>query len=108
MSIMETREALEEAQTEEEVARIRDENRGASSLLFPHLSVSPVHALTTPPRAVSMRETFDTLARVLGAESTGTDHLEQAKNLLIRLKYLENVEGVCREWSPGKRVELSH
>ncbi|ORY92870.1 hypothetical protein BCR35DRAFT_298453 [Leucosporidium creatinivorum] len=81
MSIMETREALEEAETESQVQAIRDENRE------------------------TMQETFSLLSSTFAAAEPD---LEQAKNLLIRLKYLENVEGVCREWSPGKRVELGH
>lgn len=52
-----------------------------------------------------MKSTFQALAEQFDATSPD---LDQAKNLLIRLKYLENVEGVCKEWSPGKRVELQH
>lgn len=33
---------------------------------------------------------------------------EEAKNLLIRLRYMNNVEGVCREWQPGKEIVLQH
>lgn len=55
--------------------------------------------------ADEMKSTFEQLATTF--DSAEPD-LEQAKNLLIRLKYLENVEGVCREWTPGKRVELQH
>jgi molecular chaperone HscB len=40
-------------------------------------------------------------------ETTPPD-LELARNLVIQLKYLDNVETVCREWSPGKRVEIKH
>lgn len=31
-----------------------------------------------------------------------------AKELTIKLRYLDNVEQVCREWQPGRRVELQH
>lgn len=34
--------------------------------------------------------------------------LETARNLVIELRYLDNIEQVCREWQPGKRVELQH
>lgn len=32
----------------------------------------------------------------------------EAKELTIKLRYLDNVEQVCREWQPGRRVELHH
>lgn len=34
--------------------------------------------------------------------------LEAARNFVIELRYLDNIEQVCREWQPGKRVELQH
>lgn len=34
--------------------------------------------------------------------------LEAARNLVIELRYLDNIEQVCREWQPGKRVDLQH
>lgn len=34
--------------------------------------------------------------------------LEAARNLVIELRYLDNIEQVCREWQPGKRIDLQH
>ncbi|KAK4053276.1 molecular chaperone [Microbotryomycetes sp. JL221] len=81
MDIMEVRESLEEAETEDQVSQIRDANKQ------------------------SMNATFAELSTILDAQ---TPDLEAARNLLIKLKYLENIEGVCREWQPGKRIELQH
>ncbi|TKA55133.1 hypothetical protein B0A53_02103 [Rhodotorula sp. CCFEE 5036] len=64
MTIMETREELEDAQSEEDMNRIRDRNKEPD--------------------------------------------LEAARNLVIELRYLDNIEQVCREWQPGKRVDLQH
>lgn len=33
---------------------------------------------------------------------------QKAKKLTIQLRYFQNVEDVCREWQPGKRIELQH
>ncbi|GAA6060082.1 hypothetical protein JCM10212_003043 [Sporobolomyces blumeae] len=81
MSILETREQLEEAHTEQEVTAIRDTNAEATRAAVASLGAA---FSTTPP------------------------DLEQARNLVIQLKYFDNVETVCREWSPGKRVEFQH
>ncbi|SCZ99324.1 BZ3500_MvSof-1268-A1-R1_Chr3-1g05948 [Microbotryum saponariae] len=82
MAIMETREALEDAQTEEEVAQIRSDNQN------------------------QMDETFQRLSQAF--EDAQNPDLGQAKNAIIKLKYLENVENVCREWAPGKPIEIQH
>ncbi|CEQ40259.1 SPOSA6832_01856, partial [Sporobolomyces salmonicolor] len=81
MEVLETREALEEASTEDEVAAIRQANSDA------------------------MKES---VAGLSTAFSSSPPDLDTARNLVIRLKYLDNVETVCREWSPGKRIELQH
>ena len=47
-------------------------------------------------------------SRLEDAFGTEPPALELAKNLVIQLRYLENVEDVCREWSPGKPVEIVH
>ncbi|GAA5928820.1 J-type chaperone JAC1 [Sporobolomyces koalae] len=82
MEIMETREELEDAETPEQVDRIRETNRQ------------------------SMQEAIRNLARAF--DHVDPPDLETARNLIIQLKYLDNVETVCREWTPGKRVELQH
>ncbi|GAA6013012.1 hypothetical protein JCM10207_008413 [Rhodosporidiobolus poonsookiae] len=81
MNIMETREALEEASTEEEVAEIRRRNADASK---------------------------EAIAALGSALSISPPDLETARNLVIELKYFENIDVVCREWQPGQRIELQH
>ncbi|GAA5994947.1 hypothetical protein JCM11641_006986 [Rhodosporidiobolus odoratus] len=81
MNIMETREALEQASTEEEVAEIRRSNADAT------------------------KEAVSALSSALSA--TPPD-LETARNLVIELKYFDNIDTVCKEWQPGQRIELQH
>lgn len=49
---------------------------------------------------------IEALSSAFGASSE--PDLEAARNLVIELRYLDNIEQVCREWQPGKRVELQH
>ncbi|BGP15875.1 hypothetical protein JCM10213_003696 [Rhodosporidiobolus nylandii] len=81
MNIMETREALEEASTEEEVAEIRRQNADA---------------------------TKEAKAALSSALSSSPPDLETARNLVIELKYFDNIDTVCKEWQPGQRIELQH
>lgn len=41
-------------------------------------------------------------------DKTIPPNVEHAKNLIIQLRYLSNIENVCREWTPGKRIEVQH
>ncbi|GAA5907754.1 J-type chaperone JAC1 [Sporobolomyces salmoneus] len=82
MSIMEIREALEEAETPEQVDSIRAQN------------------------SQEMQAAISSLVKAF--DQTEPPDLEGARNLVIQLKYLDNIETVCREWSPGKRVEIQH
>ncbi|TNY17010.1 hypothetical protein DMC30DRAFT_333024, partial [Rhodotorula diobovata] len=85
MAIMEVREALEEAQTEDEVAQIRQRNKE------------------------SRKATIDQLAAVFAASASSSPDLERARELVIELRYLDNIDQVCREWAPGKEVpNLQH
>ncbi|GAA5858157.1 hypothetical protein JCM9279_003773 [Rhodotorula babjevae] len=82
MAIMEVREALEEATSEDEVAQIRQRNKD------------------------KRKETVDELSTVFASSSP---NLERARDLIIELKYLDNIDSVCREWAPGKEVpSLQH
>ncbi|KPV75427.1 uncharacterized protein RHOBADRAFT_43932 [Rhodotorula graminis WP1] len=82
MAIMEVREALEEATSEDEVAQIRQRNKD------------------------KRKETVDELSTVFASSSPD---LERARDLVIELKYLDNIDSVCREWAPGKDVpNLQH
>lgn len=107
MTIMETREALEEAQTEDEVARIRQQNKGASvnhCSLLPF--IEPQLTLTLPRLADARTEA---VSRLTSAFATSPPDLELVRNLVIELRYLDNIDQVCREWAPGKGVpNLQH
>ncbi|KAJ9098897.1 hypothetical protein QFC19_006236 [Naganishia cerealis] len=81
MDVMEAREELEEASTEEEVEKVKESNNER------------------------IRETMEGLAGAFGA--TPPD-LTRAKTLAIELQYLKNLERAAREWQPGKRVEVIH
>lgn len=105
MSIMETREALEDASTEDEVAEIREENQGSHFWLFLFYQYRLTHVRLGSGRVANIDET---LTRLTAAFGSSPPDLETAKNLVVQLRYLENVEGVCREWQPGGRIELHH
>lgn len=77
--IMETRESLEEAVTQEHVDQIRHSNNQLRS---------------------------DTVQSLDSAFNNQQWH--QAKLLAIKLRYLNNVENVCREWMPGQEIVLQH
>ena len=47
------------------------------------------------------------LKGILDKSDTDFDEKE-AKNLLIRLRYQDNVDNVCKEWSPGKNIVMQH
>lgn len=77
--ILETREALEEAETQESVDSIREQNK---------------------KERVACKER---LCELLNGQQWAEAKLEA-----IKLRYLENVEQVCREWMPGKEIVLQH
>lgn len=77
--ILETREALEEAETQESVDSIRAQNQQERG------------------------RTVERLQQLLDGEQW-----QEAKLEAIKLRYLENVEQVCREWMPGKEIVLQH
>ncbi|GAA5851279.1 hypothetical protein JCM5353_006814 [Sporobolomyces roseus] len=81
MSIMEVREALEEATTPQQVDSLRQTNSRA------------------------IEEAIESLKEKLDGQEKD---LQGAKDFVIQLKYLNNVEQVCREWTPGKRLEIQH
>lgn len=77
--ILETRETLESAQEEVEVDQIRQLN-----------------SETTKSTVAQLSEAFE------------AKDYDAAKALTVKLRYLTNIEQACREWAPGKRVELQH
>lgn len=102
MEIMEVREALEEAHTQEDVDTFREENAGTSD--SPLLWISRNYMLS-PSETDKTKQTLVQLEKLL---SSDTIDPVQAKDLLVRLRYMNNVEGVCREWQPGKKIVLQH
>ncbi|KAJ3299499.1 hypothetical protein HK104_008688 [Borealophlyctis nickersoniae] len=79
MAVLDAREQLEEAETDEEVAAIGAENEKR------------------------LRETMKSLAEAFAAGD-----LDRARDLTIQLQYWTNIKRAVNEWSPGKRVELHH
>lgn len=59
-------------------------------------------------RSVNTESTKSVIASLSSAFSSSPPDLEAARNLVIELKYLNNIDQVCREWQPGKRLELQH
>jgi molecular chaperone HscB len=51
------------------------------------------------------KETLTALEASLADESLDAP---KAKALLIRLRYQQGVEDICREWQPGKDIVLQH
>ena len=98
MDVMEAREELEEAQTEEEVERVKASNAGQ------YMSSAPI-----PPFVDGSVEHIQEAMRGL-AEAFGHQppDLTRAKALAIEMQYLQNLERAAREWQPGKRVEVTH
>jgi len=79
MEVLELRERIEEASTEEEVERMRAENDARIAECV-----------------CALEEAFR------------EDDLRAAKRLAVRLRYWVNVEDVLREWEKGKPVVLEH
>ncbi|KAJ3057441.1 hypothetical protein HK097_006369 [Rhizophlyctis rosea] len=79
MEVLEVREQLEEAQSDEEVAQIGKENEGR------------------------MEETISKLS-----EAFADGDMDRARTLTIHLQYWANIKRAIQEWEPGKRVELKH
>jgi len=99
---METQEALKEARrkTKSQI-QFHRQNAGLS-----HSSLGPLRLLLLT--ALSKNATKDTISELSTALSASPPDLERARNLVIELNYFANIDTVCKEWQPGKRIELSH
>lgn len=82
MQVIELREELEEAQTEAEIEPVRRQTTQLYDDAVERLRLS--FAAAEGPR------------------------LDEAKKATIELRYWSNIAKACREWMPGKRVELQH
>jgi molecular chaperone HscB len=79
MTVLEVREAIEDATSHEEVEEIKLENQERIRGVIKELE---------------------------GAFATGNG--EAARDKTIELRYWEGLRKACDEWEPGKRVELVH
>jgi molecular chaperone HscB len=79
MTVLEVREAIEEAETQEEVEVIKRENGGRIERVEERL-----------------RRAFE--------DGKGED----ARDGTVELRYWEGLKRACDDWEPGKRVELVH
>lgn len=103
MEVMELREELEEASTEEEAAQVRARNKGELILgcAAYKLAAYPFSPLT----AERLDATVDVLKEAFSKQPPDT---ETARSAAVGLRYWNNIEKAAREWQPGKRVELQH
>lgn len=81
MSVLELREELEEAQSEDQVARIQERNRKRLQAAIQDLQAAFGQS---PP------------------------DLDAARSAAVGLRYWANIDKAAREWQPGKRIEVQH
>lgn len=81
MQVMELREALEEAVSEQEAEQVLHDNQVR----------------------------FDeAIAQLRNAFASSPPRLEDARKASVGLRYWTNIQKAAKEWQPGKRVELEH
>lgn len=106
MEVMELREELEEASTEEEAAQVRAKNKGEYTILIYVMRKTAAHFFFfILPIAERLDATVDTLKEAFSKQPPDT---EAARSAAVGLRYWNNIEKAAREWQPGKRVELQH
>lgn len=98
MDVMEAREELEEAQTEEEVEQVKASNARQ------YMRRVPIPSLADDG-VEHIQEAMRGLAEAFGRQPPD---LTRAKALAIEMQYLQNLERAAREWQLGKRVEVTH
>ncbi|KAJ3046018.1 hypothetical protein HDV00_003766 [Rhizophlyctis rosea] len=79
MEVLEARELLEEATSEEEMGEVAKQNDER------------------------LQETISELSDAFAA-----GNMDRARDLTVRLQYWTNIKRAIQEWEPGKRVELKH
>ena len=79
MEVMEAQESIEEAQTQEQIDALKDENR------------------------VRIEEAEEKLGQAFD-----TEDVETAKTECVRLNYWRNLQQGLHDWEPGKEVRLIH
>jgi molecular chaperone HscB len=114
MKIMETREELEEATTESAVDLIRSSNLGSFFFVHSSSSSSSSSSHLVIIKMMTKITTTEEIQKVVQELEIVFDEIKppdliKAKSLVMKLRYLDNVEGVCREWTPSKgRIEIIH
>ena len=86
MEVMEAREGLASAESEEEVARIRSENQGACA------SLSRLHYPLTSSLD-KIEETLEEIERLVGSKDWEALHVAA-----VKLKYLQGIESAAAAW----------
>lgn len=81
MEILDARESLEDAQSEEDMEKVRAANSG---------------------------RTQHTISLLSQAFAANPPDVERAKQLTVELRYLRNLEEAAKEWRMGERVEIRH
>lgn len=79
MEVMEIREQMEEAESEDDIEKLKVENN------------EKIH------------QTADQLTHAFKS-----NNLEEAKELTVQLQYWDNIRRAIVDWAPGKRLELKH
>lgn len=81
MQVMELREALEEATSEQEAQQVLEDNQ----VYFD-----------------------EAIAQIKKAFTSDPPNVQDASKASVSLRYWTNIQKAAREWQPGKRVELEH
>ncbi|KAJ3148506.1 hypothetical protein HDU86_007436 [Geranomyces michiganensis] len=79
MEVMEAREALEEAQGEDDIQILKAQNKER------------------------VEQTIKGISEAFRAKD-----LQRARSLTVQLRYWQNIAKAADDWAPGKRVELEH
>lgn len=90
MEVMEIREELDEATTEEEVAQVKETNDGKCVCVI---------ALWRPSSHGDHVEKYQETVQRLSEAFSGND-LDAAKKFMIQLQYWESIRRAILEWSP--------
>ena len=101
--ILEAREDLESAESQDEVDKIQQDNHGKLSRA--HL----IHQVRTLMIGLSSSERVQTtIASLLDAFSQDPPNLQGAKDLAVQLRYWHGLEEATKDWAPGKRQVMIH
>ncbi|KAH8549974.1 Co-chaperone HscB, C-terminal oligomerization domain-containing protein [Umbelopsis sp. PMI_123] len=79
MEVMEIREQMEDAETEDDIMQLKQENNE------------------------KIEQTAEQLSKAFSS-----NNMEEAKELTIQLQYWDNIRRAIVDWAPGKRIEIQH